>query len=169
MSFRWSLNVWWTACCLSTSFCTCYECILASHLCLEQRRVWTKLLLFFLALSLRSFLWEGILAPSHECSKCFFSALWIVLTVYSHLPNMHSSSHPRCTALDKKKCLSNNKSFAIHGVFQGRTDSFEISVVLTVFLIVSSRILSCKWVKGSCLWEIQTLLKRYWYSVHQIL
>lgn len=28
--------VWWTACCSSTFLCTCYACILASHLCLEE-------------------------------------------------------------------------------------------------------------------------------------
>lgn len=28
--------VWWTACCSSTFMCTCYACILASHLCLEK-------------------------------------------------------------------------------------------------------------------------------------
>ena len=28
--------VWWTACCSSTFLCTCYACILASHLCLGE-------------------------------------------------------------------------------------------------------------------------------------
>lgn len=102
VSFHWSLNVWWTACCLATSLCTCYACILASHLCLEQRRASTTLLSFSVASLLCSFLWRVYLTSSHVRNKCFRSQMVNHLHC-KLLKRVKVQSRRRHRALDKKK------------------------------------------------------------------
>lgn len=83
----------------STSLCTCYACILASHLCLQPQRASTELLSFSVASVLYSFLW-GVYLTSSRVPQML------------SLPNGESSSLSVAQALKSSKqaqaqrCLS---------------------------------------------------------------